>query len=147
MISPSLALLLPAPVAIGRVPALMCSLLLHLVKITILSLKINLFCITQPLFVFILFRYNLTLQEGITSSVSYFPVDFSKGERELDLIELTIYTSIPNIETGINDKFYYGEDKSIAIPGGSYNIYDMETFKLSKLPKEVKLHYNLTITL
>lgn len=77
---------------------------------------------------------------GTTSVLSHelaYPIDVSSGGWELGLIDLTTYNSIPNIETGINDKFYYGDDKVITFPEGSYEIEDIEGFIVSKLGKEI----------
>lgn len=54
------------------------------------------------------------------------PFDVSKGDWEIGLVDLTTYNSIPNIERGVNDKFYYGENKEITIPEGSYEIENLE---------------------
>jgi len=77
---------------------------------------------------------------GTTSVLSHelaYPIDVSGGGWELGLIDLTTYNSIPNIETNVNDKFYYGDDKVITIPEGSYEIEDIEKFVISKLDKEI----------
>lgn len=75
---------------------------------------------------------------GVSSVLSHelsFPIDVSSGDWEMGLIELSTYNSIPNIEKDINDKFYYGEDKTITIPEGSYEIEDIEKYIQSQLPK------------
>jgi hypothetical protein len=77
---------------------------------------------------------------GTTSVLSHelaYPIDVSNGDWELALIDLTTYNSIPNVETGVNDKFYYGDDKVITFPEGSYEIEDLEKFIISKLDKEI----------
>lgn len=78
---------------------------------------------------------------GATSVLSHelsSPIDVSSGDWELGLIELTTYNSIPNIEKGINDKFYYGKDKEITIPEGSYEIEDIEKYIKSQLGEKIK---------
>lgn len=49
---------------------------------------------------------------------------------EVGLKGLHTYNSIPNIEEGVNNKFYYwnadGEEKTISIPEGSYEITQIE---------------------
>jgi hypothetical protein len=77
---------------------------------------------------------------GTTSILSHelaYPIDVSSGDWELGLIDLTTYNSIPNIETGINDKFYYGNENVITFPEASYKIEDIEKFIISKLSKEI----------
>lgn len=81
--------------------------------------------------------FCLTGTSSILSHELAFPIDVSRGDWELGLVDLTTYNSIPNIETNYNDKFYYGEDKMIIIPEGSYELEDIETFIKSKLDKEI----------
>lgn len=86
--------------------------------------KVSMFCLT-----------------GVESTISHelpSPIDVSSGEWEMGLIELTTYNSIPNIETGKNDKLYYGDGKVISVPEGSYEIEDLEKNIISQLPKTVK---------
>lgn len=49
---------------------------------------------------------------------------------EVALKGIHTYNSIPNIEEGVNNKFYYweknGEKKTITVPEGSYEISDIE---------------------
>lgn len=52
-------------------------------------------------------------------------------EYSLALIGFHTYNSIPNIEEGVNNKFYYrdgGEEKVVHIPTGSYEISDIEFY-------------------
>lgn len=65
---------------------------------------------------------------GSVITCDFFPsLDLSQGEWEIGLIDLTTYNSIPNIEEGVNDMFYYG-DSAIRIPTGSYEIDDLENY-------------------
>lgn len=72
---------------------------------------------------------------GSTLSCEVFPpYDVSDGFYEIGLVDLSTYNSIPNIEKGVNDKFYYGkDDKEIVISEGSYEIEDIERYIKSKL--------------
>lgn len=81
--------------------------------------------------------FCLTGTSSILSHELTFPIDVSRGDWELGLVDLTTYNSIPNIETNINDKFYYGEDKKITIPEGSYEVEDIEKYLKEKLGKEI----------
>ncbi|WP_221935999.1 hypothetical protein, partial [Klebsiella pneumoniae] len=65
-----------------------------------------------------------------------FPIDVTSGAWELGLLELVTYNSIPNVETNVNDKFYYGQ-KEITIPEGAYEIGDIEKYVKSKVINEV----------
>lgn len=82
-----------------------------------------------------------------TLSVDFFnPIVLDpRCDYSLALIGLHTYNSIPNIEVGVNNKFYYWElnDKSqqkvIEIPTGSYEISDIESYLQKKLvPNGVK---------
>lgn len=59
----------------------------------------------------------------------------------LALLAFYSFNSIPNIEVGRNNKFYYFEnndrnkEKVIEIPTGSYEIEDIEKFLKANLPK------------
>lgn len=70
----------------------------------------------------------------------YFPpVDVSEGEWEIGLIDLMTFHSIPNIETGVNDKFYHGEGKVVTVAEGAYEIEDLETTLKAAVGKDVEL--------
>lgn len=56
------------------------------------------------------------------------PIELSDEKWELGLIDFMTYHSIPNIEEGINNVLYYGTDKKIVLPTGSYEISDIATF-------------------
>jgi hypothetical protein len=66
------------------------------------------------------------------------PIDVSQGDWEIGLIDLMTFHSIPNIEAGKNNEFYYG-DKSIAIDEGAYEIEDLETALKAKVGSDVEL--------
>lgn len=78
--------------------------------------------------------------QGSTISCELFPtLDLSKGDWEVGLVDLTTYNSIPNIEKGVNDKFYYGNDGEITIDTGSYEIEDLEDVIRKNLKEGVTL--------
>lgn len=60
------------------------------------------------------------------------PYDVSDGDYVIGLVDLATYNSIPNVEEGINDKFYYGDSledlKEITISEGAYEIEDLEQY-------------------
>lgn len=63
------------------------------------------------------------------------PLDVSHGEWEIALIGFTTFNSIPNIEEGKNNLFYYGSPPvKIELPTGSYEIDDISEFIKAKLP-------------
>jgi len=66
------------------------------------------------------------------------PIDVSKGEWEIGLIDLMTFHSIPNIEANKNNKFYFGE-KFIEIDEGAYEIEDLETALKAKVGSDVEL--------
>lgn len=66
--------------------------------------------------------------KGSTLSCDIFPTfEASDGDYVIGLVDLATFNSIPNIETGVNDKFYYG-DKEITLDEGSYEIENIERF-------------------
>lgn len=80
---------------------------------------------------------SFTLTLSGTSSVleaQYFPpIELSPSKNyTLGLVELLTFNSIPNIDEG-NNKFYV-EDQVIAIPTGSYEIEDIESYLHKVLP-------------
>lgn len=69
----------------------------------------------------------------------YFPpIDVSKGEWEIGLVDLMTFHSIPNIEKGKNNKLYFGTGEIIEIDEGAYEIEDLETFIKAKLGMNVE---------
>lgn len=76
--------------------------------------------------------------KGSVISCDVFPsLDISGGSYELGLIDLTTYNSIPNIEKGINDKFYYGKSGVVTLEEGAYEIRDIEKFIIDNIEKGV----------
>lgn len=64
--------------------------------------------------------------KGPTLSCDIFPpFEVGDGDYVIGLIDLATYNSIPNIETGKNDKFYYGSHV-ITFDEGSYEIENIE---------------------
>ena len=73
---------------------------------------------------------------GLSPSIScdiFPPIDLRDGEYEIGLVDLTTYNSIPNIEKGVNDKFYYGENGEITIDEGSYELEELVTHINNKI--------------
>lgn len=69
----------------------------------------------------------------------YFPpVDMSDGEWEIGLVDLMTFHSIPNIESGINNKFYYGKAGVVSIDEGAYEVENIESTLKTKLGKDVE---------
>lgn len=71
-----------------------------------------------------------------TLSVDFYnPIELDpRYDYSLALIGLHTYNSIPNIEAGVNNKFYYWklgdktQEKVVSIPTGSYEISDIESY-------------------
>lgn len=82
--------------------------------------------------------FCLSGKGSIVSCDVFPPYDVSEGEWEMGLVDLSTFNSIPNIEKGKNDKFYYGEGKVITIDEGSYEIEDIETYILKRIDKNVE---------
>lgn len=62
------------------------------------------------------------------------PYDLSSGsEWEMGLLDLMTYNSIPNIEEGVNNDIYFGNNKKISIPTGSYEIEDVNNYIVKQL--------------
>ena len=68
--------------------------------------------------------------------VQYFPpIELSPDKNYvLDLVELSTFNSIPNIDTG-NNKFYVGKEQ-LFLPTGSYEIEDIANFLRETLALE-----------
>lgn len=71
---------------------------------------------------------------GSTLNCDIFPPIELDGAWELGLIDFMTYNSIPNIEEGVNNIFYFGEEK-IVLPTGSYEIEDINEYINDRLPK------------
>lgn len=76
--------------------------------------------------------FSLTGTGSVVTCDIYPPLELSDGNYVLGLVDLTTYNSIPNIETGVNDKFYYG-DQEIVIEEGSYEIEAIEHYIRGKI--------------
>lgn len=81
--------------------------------------------------------FSLSGSGSVISCDVFPPFDVSDGEWEIGLVGLSTYNSIPNIEKGINDKFYFGDGKEITIPEGSYEIENLE--------EEIKKHVHFRL--
>lgn len=66
------------------------------------------------------------------------PYELSDGEYVIGLVDLSTFNSIPNIEHGKNDKFYYG-DQTITFEEGSYEIEHIENYIKARLLSGTKL--------
>ena len=77
---------------------------------------------------------------GSYISNDYFPpVDISTGEWEIGLVDLMTFHTIPNIEKGINDKFYFGEGgEEITLEEGAYEVEDLEKTLKAKITAGVE---------
>lgn len=71
--------------------------------------------------------FCLSAQSSSISCDIFPSIDLSEGLWEIGLIDLSTYNSIPNVEEGVNNIFYYG-DKFIEIPTGAYEIEDLEKY-------------------
>lgn len=73
---------------------------------------------------------------GSTISCDIFPpFDTSDGDYVVGLVDLCTFNSIPNIETGKNDKFYFGDrNQAVTLPEGSYEIDDIAKYILQEVP-------------
>lgn len=77
--------------------------------------------------------------KGPTISCDIFPTfEVNDGNYVIGLIDLATYNSIPNIEKGINDKFYYGSH-TITFDEGSYEIENIEKHLIENLASSVSL--------
>jgi hypothetical protein len=79
--------------------------------------------------------FSLSGTGPVISCEVFPPLDVSEGEWEIGLVGLSTYNSVPNIEKGVNDKFYYGDSGEVTIPEGSYEIENLE----EELQKHVSL--------
>lgn len=79
--------------------------------------------------------FTLKGTSNVLSADYYPPIDLKpESEYALGLIGFHTYNSIPNIDHNTN-KFYYDNDKVVAIPVGSYEITDIEEYLQSILSK------------
>lgn len=52
---------------------------------------------------------------------------------EMGLLDLMTYNSIPNVEEGVNSNIHFGNNVSIVVPTGSYEIEDINNFIVKEL--------------
>lgn len=77
--------------------------------------------------------------KGSTISCNIFPTfEVNNGNYVIGLVDLATYNSIPNIEKGINDKFYCGSHV-ITLDDGSYEIENIEKHLIENLASGVSL--------
>lgn len=84
--------------------------------------------------------FTLSGRSSTLSVDFYNPIELDPlYDYSLALIGFHTYNSIPNVEEGVNNKFYYWEfgdktkEKVINIPTGSYEISDIESYLQKKL--------------
>lgn len=71
------------------------------------------------------------------------PLDLSRGEWEIGVVDFTTYNSIPNVEEGVNNKITIGTT-SVNFPTGSYEIDDIRDY-IEKCIKDKKLDYEFKL--
>lgn len=76
--------------------------------------------------------FSLTGKGSLLTCDIYPPIELTNGSYVIGLVDLTTYNSIPNIETGVNNLFYYG-DQEIVIEEGSYEIEALEHYIRGKI--------------
>lgn len=65
------------------------------------------------------------------------PLDLSSSEEwEMGFLDLMTYNSIPNVEDKINNKLYFGDDKTLSLPTGSYEITDINKYICKELKQK-----------
>lgn len=65
------------------------------------------------------------------------PFDMSSAEEwEMGFVDLMTYNSIPNVEENINNKIYFGDGTTVALPTGSYEIEDINNFIAAELSRK-----------
>lgn len=78
---------------------------------------------------------------------NFYPPILLKPDTEyvIGLIDFQSFNSIPNIETGKNDKFYYGTS-FLEIPEGAYELSEVLEYIENNLPSSVLFEWNLNHT-
>lgn len=71
------------------------------------------------------------------------PLDLSRGEWEIGVVDFTTYNSIPNVEEGVNNNITIGTT-SVNFPTGSYEIDDIRDY-IEKCIKDKKLDYEFKL--
>lgn len=73
--------------------------------------------------------FTLSDKKSILTSDYFPPIEINVDEVWcLGLIGLYTWNSIPNIEEGLNNAFFYDKEKLISIPTGSYELTDIEEY-------------------
>lgn len=85
------------------------------------------------------FTLSITGNESLLAT-TYSPTLELDGAYECALLYLSTFNSIPNIDSK-NNKIYYGENGSIEIPEGAYELQDINDFLRGKLND---VNFNLT---
>lgn len=85
------------------------------------------------------FTLSITGNEPFLTT-NYTPTLQLEGEFECALLYLSTFNSIPNIDSK-NNKFYYGDNSSIEIPEGTYELQDINDYLRGKLND---VNFNLT---
>lgn len=76
--------------------------------------------------------FSLTGTGSVLSSELYPPLELTDGNYVIGLVDLMTYNSIPNVEAGVNNLFYY-DNHEIEIDEGSYEIEDINRFISNKV--------------
>jgi hypothetical protein len=82
--------------------------------------------------------FTLTVSEAssVLSCDIFPPLPLNDGAKyEVGLLSFCAYYSVPNIDSS-NNKFHYGEDKSITLPVGSYELNDITLYLKRELEKD-----------
>ena len=71
---------------------------------------------------------TFTISGTKTLEATYFPpIELGEDNYELGLILFETYNTIPNV-TKENNVFYYGDNKKIELPVGSYALEDIGNY-------------------
>ena len=80
--------------------------------------------------------FTITLTDSTSVlKANFFPPIELNTDYEIGLVSFSTWNSVPNV-TEKNNKFYYGDDKKIEIPVGSYEIEDIQNYLAEKLTDE-----------
>lgn len=83
------------------------------------------------------FLFTLQSRTSTLSANFYPPIQLDPNYNySIALVGFYCYNSIPNIEEGVNNKFYYDNGKTINIPTGTYEITDIENYLQNQLVTE-----------
>lgn len=73
------------------------------------------------------YTFTLTGRSSVLTANINPPIYLEDGEWVISLINFESYNTIPNIEEGINNSFYFNEKKFV-LPTGSYDIKDIKSY-------------------